>query len=215
MGLFAKKKPSRPTESPAAKAPRPAPKIQDTNAWHAAQNKAQRDIAAGWPGPCKNPQRRHAAELDLEEFLRVYFPLAFRSPFCADHKKMVQRIQEAATGGGLYARALFRGGGKTTIFARAMLWAALFGFRRFGVVVAATARDSFRIMRQQKDELWFNELLLADFPEICYPFARTLQRRPPGTPADLGRASRQTSSGHRTRWPLPTSRTPRSAAPRL
>ncbi len=143
-------------------------------AYHKARNQEERDIAAGYPGPCKNTKLREECEYDLEKFLRSYFPRAFRGPFCGDHRKLIQRTEEAENDGGLYARALFRGGGKTTIFARSMLHAAFYKKRRFGVTIGATARDSFRIMRQQKDELWSNELLLADFPEICYPFARTL-----------------------------------------
>jgi hypothetical protein len=143
------------------------------NTWHKLKSAEDRNIAAGYPGEPKNPAQREACRLDLERYLRTYFPNAFKGPFCADHRKMIARIQEAETSGGLYARALFRGGGKTTIFARAMLHATMYGLRRFGVTIGATARDSARIMRQQKDELWSNELLLADFPEICYPFVCT------------------------------------------
>ena len=78
---------------------------------------------------------------------------------------------------------------RRTIFARAMLYATLYGLRRFGVVIAATARDSTRIMRHQKDELWSNELLSGRLPRNLLSLARHPERRPPGPPADLaGRA---------------------------
>jgi hypothetical protein len=141
---------------------------------NAARSAEDRDIAAAYPGDPQDSQRREACRQDLERYLRTYFPRAFPSPFCRDHQRMIGRLQEAETEGGLYARALFRGGGKTAIFSRSMLHATMYGLRRFGVVIAATARDAGRIMRQQKDELWSNELLAADFPEICYPCARTL-----------------------------------------
>ena len=142
-------------------------------AYHKAKNQEERDIAAAYPGEPKDPKRREACEHDLERYLRTYYPRAFRGPFCRDHQKMIGRIQEAETGGGLYARALFRGGGKTTIFARAQLHATKYRFRRFAVTIGATNRDSARIIKQQKEELCFNELLLEDFPEVCYPCART------------------------------------------
>lgn len=144
---------------------------ESDNATNRARSQAGRDIATGYPGGPKDPARRDACRLDLERFLRTYFPRAFPRPFCRDHLLMIERIQAAEVGGGLYARALFRGGGKTTIFARAMLHAALYGHRRFGVTIGATGEDSGRIMAQQKSELWTNEFLGEDFPEACYPFA--------------------------------------------
>ena len=148
-------------------------KKADSGAWHNAQNAQERDIAADYPGEPKDPQRRAACEKDLERFFRTYFPRSFPSPFCRDHKKMIVRTEEAEREGGLYARALFRGGGKTTIFTRAMLHAGLYGLRRFGLTIASTKPLANRIMLQQKKELCFNRLLREDFPEVCYPFWRT------------------------------------------
>lgn len=148
-------------------------KKSDSNLWHKDKTVLERDIAASYPGEPKDPKRREACEHDLERFLRTYFPRAFPSPFCRDHQKMIGKIQEAETQGGLYARAMPRGFGKTTIATRSMLHAGVYGHRRFGLLVASTKPLATRIMTQQKKELCFNKLLLEDFPEICYPFFRT------------------------------------------
>ena len=106
----------------------------------------------------------------LEMDLRTYYPQAFPRRFSRDHQRMIVRVQVSATSGGLYARLMSRGFGKTTIFARAMLWAVKYAHRHFGVVIGATERDSRKITKTQKSELWTNPLLIADFPEICNPY---------------------------------------------
>jgi len=168
--------------SPAAAAPDDddAPKRQraggDTrsaqNAYHKAKSEDSRDIAAGYPGEPKDPQRREACRDDLERFLRTYFPKIFRSPFCADHRKLIAKTEEAERSGLLYARAMFRGGGKTSIFSCSTLHATAYKFRRFVVPISATARASLRVLKQIKTQLWTNKLFCEDFPEICYPFQR-------------------------------------------
>lgn len=149
-------------------------RLAGQNDYHKAVSEHDRDIFHNkkWNFTWlpKNPERREACRTDMERFLRTYFPKAFNRPFCSDHIRLIERTQDAATNGGLYARAMWRGSGKTTIFARSMLWAILYGFRHFGVVISATERDSRKIMRGQQTELWQNPLLAEDFPEVCNPF---------------------------------------------
>ena len=144
------------------------------NAYHKALSANDRDILnhPRWQfvWEPKNLKRREACKADLERGLRTYFSKAFNRPFCADHRRLIERTQDAYTGGGLYARAMWRGSGKTTIFSCSMLLAILNAFRRFGVVISATERDSRKIMRTQQTHLWQNKLLAEDFPEICNPF---------------------------------------------
>ena len=159
MGMFGKK--TRATGTQAAQ-----------NAYHKAKSADQRDIAAGYPGEPKDPKRREACRDDLERFLRTYFPKIFRSPFCADHRKLIRKTEEAERSGLLYARAMFRGGGKTSIFSCSTLHATAYEFRRFVVTISATNRESLRVLRQIKAQLWTNKPFAEDFPEICYPFQR-------------------------------------------
>ena len=55
---------------------------------------------------------------------------------------MIRKIEAAVLHGGLFALAMPRGNGKTTICERAMLWACLYGYRRFGCLIGATERDA-------------------------------------------------------------------------
>jgi hypothetical protein len=131
-----------------------------------------RDIAAGWPGACRDPARRERAEQDLEFGLRSYFPHVFPLPFCRDHRRYITRIEEAMRDGGLHAFSMQRGGGKTQISSRSGILGLCSGKRRFGLLLGATLPLTLRITRHVKQELTGNELLAEDYPEVCYPFIR-------------------------------------------
>jgi hypothetical protein len=86
---------------------------------------------------------------------------------------VILNLQRAVLEGGLFALAMPRGYGKSTMCKRTMLWATLYGHRRFGCIIGATERDSKGIMRDIRKELLQNALLAKDFPEVCYPFRAT------------------------------------------
>ncbi len=122
----------------------------------------------------KDPKRRKACRADLARFLRTYLPESFPLDFSADHLHVIGKIQAAALGGGLFAEAVFRGFGKTTILRGAAIWAMLYGHRKFVVVIAADKKAGTSIIDDVKAELEDNDLLLEDFPEVCVP-ARALE----------------------------------------
>jgi hypothetical protein len=138
---------------------------RDRNAAASAQD---RDIAAGWPGS-GNRRRRARCRLSLKAFLLAYFPAAFTLPFCPDHLRVIAKLETAILRGGLFAVAMPRGSGKTTIVSRAVLWALLYGHRRFACLVGATDAAARSLLATIKSELVFNDLLAQDFPEVCYP----------------------------------------------
>jgi hypothetical protein len=122
----------------------------------------------------KNPERRAACRLDLAKFLTTYLPGTFKLPFSADHLHVIGKIQTAALTGGLFAEAVFRGFGKTSILQGAAIWAALYGHRRFVAIIAADHTAGTDIIDAIKAELEDNDLLAQDFPEVCLP-ARALE----------------------------------------
>ena len=81
-------------------------------------------------------------------------------------------MQEIVLGGGLFALAMPRGGGKTSLSVRAAVWALLYGHRRFVSLVAATEKLAADLMRPIKIELTWNDRLMADFRQVCYPMKR-------------------------------------------
>lgn len=117
----------------------------------------------------KNAARKRKSLGDLRKFLGEYFPQAFKLSWADDHLRVIDKIQKATTDGGLFALAMPRGSGKTTICERATLWVMLAGLHKFVCIIAATSGHAQRILQNIKTELFTNERLLEDFPEACFP----------------------------------------------
>ena len=136
-----------------------------------ARNSATgRDI--GELPPVENPERREKCSRNLRLFCTTYFQPAFYLGFSEDHEKVIGKIEIVVLDGGLFAEAMARGSGKTTISEKGCLWAALNGHRRFLGLIGATEAAAYEMLDSIKTELECNALLLADFPEVCYPIAK-------------------------------------------
>lgn len=117
-----------------------------------------------------NPERKAAARRDLCYFLTTYFPNSTGlSPLSDDHKRVIQRIQDCILNGGRFIQAVYRGFAKTTIASGALLWASLYGHRKYGAIFSASDPMAAEIIASIKSELAENELLAEDFPEVCHP----------------------------------------------
>ncbi|MEX0715970.1 MAG: terminase gpA endonuclease subunit, partial [Planctomycetaceae bacterium] len=79
------------------------------------------------------------------------------------------KIEEAVLHGGLFAMAMPRGSGKTTICECACIWAVLHGHREFVCLIGSDEGHAMDMLESIKTELDANDLLLADFPEVCHP----------------------------------------------
>jgi len=132
--------------------------------------------------PIVDPVRRESCGKSLELFLLTYFPQSFKLQFSDDHRKIIGRTETAVNEGGLFALAMPRGSGKTTICIRAVLWSLLYGKRRFAALIGASSDAANELLSELKIEIETNDLLLADFPEVCHPI-RALEgesKRAPG-----------------------------------
>jgi hypothetical protein len=65
--------------------------------------------------------------------------------------------------------AMPRGSGKTTICECACIWAALYGHREFICLIGSDEGHAMDMLESIKTELDGNDLLLADFPDVCFP----------------------------------------------
>jgi hypothetical protein len=105
---------------------------------------------------------------------------------------LIKRLQRTVLSGGLFAVAVERGFGKTSLCLAAILWALLYGHHNYVACFAATDEkfeaEIFEIIKLQLES---SDLLLADFPAVCWPI-RMLE----GTPQ---RARKQTLDGQPTR----------------
>lgn len=125
--------------------------------------------------PVKDAGRKNAGLDSLEAFCRSYLPMWFPLPFCAAHRDAIGRLESCTNDGGLYAQAMMRGGGKTTLARAAALRAILYGLRRFVVLIQATQPLAVKSLKVIQRQLEANDLLAEDFPEACYPI-RALER---------------------------------------
>lgn len=123
--------------------------------------------------PVKDPERKELCGLDLKLYAETYFPGRFFLRWSAAHLEALTILQSTALDGGCFAFGMQRGGGKTTLAEVAVLWAISYGWRRYGLIIAANEDPlAVDILKSIKGEIETNDLLLEDFPEICYPVRR-------------------------------------------
>lgn len=160
---------AEPTESIGRKRGYDAKKERERSR-NAAKSRSGRDI--GELPPVADPERRERCRIDPELYLRTYFPHRFKLPFSRDHRELIATAEEVILGGGQHAYAMARGSGKTTIAECLTLRATSYGLRFFAVLVGASKPHASGNLESLKTELETNDLLLADFPEICFPIRR-------------------------------------------
>ena len=140
---------------------------------------------------CVNPARREAALADPVVFLRTYFSERYSLDFGPHHLAMIETIVNRARYGGRQAIAAPRGCGKSELVKGLLVYLVLAGLVRFPLVVAATSVLARRLFRDFRNKIATNDLLLEDFPEVCYP-VRALEGAPQ-------RAARQHVDGQLTK----------------
>jgi len=122
----------------------------------------------------RNQDRRERCSHSLQLFIEEYFKdeEKFNLPWASFHLEVMRKMESAVRNGGLFAMALPRGTGKTSITERAILWAILYGYRKYIVCVGDGRQAAGEILECIQTEIESNERLIADFPEVCYPIAQ-------------------------------------------
>lgn len=116
-----------------------------------------------------DPARRERCRLSLADFCKTYEAATFDLPWSPDHLKVIATIERAVRDGGQFALAMPRGSGKTCLCIAAGEWALLYGFHKFVLLVGATETAADEMLQSIRQALGENEMLLADFPEVCFP----------------------------------------------
>jgi hypothetical protein len=119
-----------------------------------------------------NKRRKAAAIRSFKAFCESYFPHLFSLKWSEDHLTVIKRLETAVNDGGLFALAMPRGSGKTTLCQVGCIWAALTGRREFICFFAAAARLAEDNLSDIKAEFEGNELLAEDWPEVCVPIQK-------------------------------------------
>lgn len=144
-----------------------------------------------WIPDVVDPKRRELCLGDPERFLRTYFAKQFFRPFERIHKIMINDIYEVAEHGGRKAVAAPRGCGKSETTKGMLAYLIFACMVSFPVPIAASNKLAQRMYNDFRSKCAFNDLLLEDFPEICFP-VRALEGAPQ-------RAQRQHVDGRLTR----------------
>jgi len=146
------------------------------NKYRAAKSEKKADI--GELPAVVDPDRKALAMVDPLFFLTTYFPSSTGlSPFSSDHLKVIENIHQAVLYGGLTANFVYRGFAKTTISENMAIWAAICGHRLFTAILGVNLTASSDNIDSIKRELAENDLLYADFPEVCHA-VRHLENKP-------------------------------------
>ncbi|GIK54168.1 MAG: hypothetical protein BroJett014_31410 [Planctomycetota bacterium] len=116
-----------------------------------------------------DPKRKERAARDFRYFCETYFPQTFHLKWSDDHLKVIAKIEQAVLEGGLFAMAMPRGSGKTSLCETACLWALVYGHREFVALVGSDEEHAAGMLESIKAELENSEILGADFPEVCHP----------------------------------------------
>jgi len=135
----------------------------------ADQSKEGRDI--GELPPVEDQDRKDACRMDFKKFCESYFPEVYQLEWSEDHLRAIQKIQKSVLEGGLFALAMSRGSGKSSLTETAAIWSMVYGHREFVVLIGASESAALEILDSIKTELEVNEHLAADFPEVTYPIA--------------------------------------------
>jgi len=121
---------------------------------------------------CESPSRRKRLEKDLAKWLKYYMPLRYCWAWSPDHKAMLKKMEYAVQKGAMFAFAMPRGTGKTSITEGAALYATMTGLRKYLVLIGANDAAAEDMLTSIKTELECNDRLAADYPEICYPIQK-------------------------------------------
>jgi hypothetical protein len=140
---------------------------------NAEKSRKGRDV--GEIPPPLNPQRRAEAEKSLEAWAKTYLngPEDFYLEWSEDLKEAAADLDKTLADPGLFlARAMPRGGGKSTLGRAAVLKGALTGAIGFGVLIGATKKLGVKLLDKIKRVLLTNQLLLEDYPEVIIPIRK-------------------------------------------
>ncbi|MHC4880700.1 MAG: hypothetical protein ACYTGL_29965, partial [Planctomycetota bacterium] len=115
---------------------------------------------------------RELCDTSLRVFLEEIFPEAFDKPWSDDHLLVLDTMQRCIETEGLFALAMPRGNGKTTITIRAAIWAVLTRRWQFVTLIAATKPKAEQLLKSIKAILYRNERLQALYPVETHGFAQ-------------------------------------------
>lgn len=140
---------------------------EHARAWQRRNSASTLDIAP-LPYDTINWKRRLECQKSLKKFAETYMSNVFYMGWSHDQLRCIDKVETVMHGGGMFAMAMPRGGGKTAICRAGLLQGVCYGLRRFLYFLGSTDDKSHQSLEFIKTYLFRNQLLREDFPEICH-----------------------------------------------
>lgn len=115
-----------------------------------------------------NLDRRLATAESFKTWCETYEADTFTMGWSPDHLNAIQKIEETVQHGALFAFAMPRGSGKTSLVRAATRWATCHGMSRYTFIIGANIGKAHDSLDSIKTAFRFNPLLMEDFPEIAH-----------------------------------------------
>lgn len=144
-----------------------------TNAERQARHVAKQNDVGEIPR-IRHRRVRRSCERDLLRFGLTYFggtAMLKHAPSGLMVDSYIRHLQAVVLNGGQFVVELPRGSGKTTWMVIAIVWALLYGHKRFGVLIAASGKMARKILKNIVRIVTTNERIVADFPAVSVPLS--------------------------------------------
>jgi len=109
---------------------------------------------------------KEACRYDFRKFCEYYLPETFYNEFTPRQARTIAGLQSVILFGHHGEAEMHHGEGTTSMIKAAAIWAAAYRHRDFIVVFTGQASAAEMMRRQVEAELWHNERLWEDFPQI-------------------------------------------------
>lgn len=119
------------------------------------------------PPKGKAKEARERTKADLASWLLAFDPKAYPIPFSKDHFKVLSKLQDCIINGGLFAQAMPRGSGKTTMSIGAACFGLLNGYQKYIALIGSDEQAAVDMLAGVKAMLEYNELIWSAYPEVC------------------------------------------------
>ena len=139
---------------------------EQKNRYLAAASAAKREI--GDIPPIANLDRRLSTADSFKSWCETYEADTFTMGGSPDHLTAIARIEETVRHGALFAFAMPRGSGKTSLVRAASRWAICHSLARYIFIIGANIGKAHDSLDSIKTAFRFNPMLADDFPEITH-----------------------------------------------
>lgn len=120
-------------------------------------------------GPLPDPEnwpRRESCRFDMRLFALTYFAATCWRGFAPYQEEMIAAFQDSELTGARVARAVRRGGFKSTLARIAVIHGILYGYRKFPLMIGATEGKSAEHRDNLIEMIASSKILHKDFPEL-------------------------------------------------